>query len=127
MIELITEDKEKFEVDSNILSQTGILKRYPKGQQIQLEIHNTENKIVERVIKYLKHHYNNQAKEIEAPLKSCDFKDLVSEWDYDFINVDENIVIHLGVAAHYFEIKGLIQLACTKIASMIMNGKFYPK
>jgi len=48
--------------------------------------------------------------------------DMVSEWDADFVNVDQKLLFELVLAANYMDIKSLLDLTCAKVASMI-KGK----
>jgi S-phase kinase-associated protein 1 len=48
--------------------------------------------------------------------------DLVQEWYATFIDVDQEIVLELTLAANYLEIKPLLDLTCATVASKI-KGK----
>merc|ERR1712048_1119795 len=61
-------------------------------------------------------------KEIEKPLKSQNMRDVCSEWDANFIEVDQETLFELILAANYMDVKALLDLTCAKVASMI-KGK----
>ena len=51
----------------------------------------------------------------------CYFQ-VVSEWDANFVEVDQETLFELILAANYMDIKSLLDLTCAKVASMI-KGK----
>ncbi len=71
---------------------------------------------------YLKYHYDNPPKEIEKPLKSPLMSEVVEQWDADFVDVEQEQLFDLIVAANFMDIEPLLDLACAKVASM-MKGK----
>jgi hypothetical protein len=56
------------------------------------------------------------------PLKSTDLADIVPKWDADFVNIEQETLFELILAANYMDIKSLLDLTCAKVASMI-KGK----
>jgi S-phase kinase-associated protein 1 len=78
--------------------------------------------ILEKVVAYLEHHAGNPAKEIERPLRSANMRDVVDEWDADFVEVEQEVLFELILAANYMDIKPLLDLTCAKVASML-KGK----
>ena len=70
--------------------------------------------------------------EIERPLKSSNMRDVVSEWDANFINMETEALMDLIVSANLLIIQPLLEVAyefiqllissCAKVASMI-KGK----
>merc|ERR1739840_55216 len=75
------------------------------------------------VIKYMQYHHTNPAKEIEKPLKSANMREVVSEWDANFVEVDQETLFELILAANYMDIKPLLDLTCAKVASMIKGRR----
>ena len=49
-------------------------------------------------------------------------KENVSEWYAKFINLEQEVIFELILAANYMDIKPLLDLSCAKIACMI-KGK----
>lgn len=83
---------------------------------------NVKSSVLTRVIEYLKHHVDNPAKVIEKPLKSSNMEEVASKWDADFVNVDQDILFDMILAANYMDIKPMLDLTCAKVASML-KGK----
>ena len=83
----------------------------------------TKTAILSKIIDYLKYHKGLEAEEIQKPLKSTDLVACgVSEWDVEYVNIDQEVLFELILAANYLDIKSLLDLTCAKVASMI-KGK----
>jgi S-phase kinase-associated protein 1 len=48
--------------------------------------------------------------------------EVMSQWDADFVDVDQELLFELILAANYMDVKPLLDLTCAKVASMI-KGK----
>ena len=60
--------------------------------------------------------------EIEKPLKSANMHEVVQEWYANYVDVDQELLFELILAANYMDIKPLLDLTCATVASMI-KGK----
>jgi len=79
--------------------------------------------ILSKVIDHCKFHKDNPAEEIQKPLRSVNLTECgVSEWDSEYVNIEQEVLFGLINAAHYLDIKSLLDLTCTKVATMI-KGK----
>ena len=78
--------------------------------------------VLTKVVEYIKYHTDTPAKAIEKPIKSAKMNENVSQWDADFIDVDNETLFDLILAANYMDIEPLLDLGCAKVASMI-RGK----
>ena len=56
------------------------------------------------------------------PLKTANLAEIVSAWDAAYVNVQQEMLFDLILAANYMDIKPLLDLTCAKVASMI-KGK----
>lgn len=70
------------------------------------------------IIDYLEYHYNNEPKEIPAPLRA-DFSTLVSDYDLKFVDRDANDLFVMLTEANYLGITPLVNLLAAKIASFL--------
>jgi hypothetical protein len=76
----------------------------------------------ERVIKYLEHiAAGNAVPEIEKPLRSNDMRDVTTDFYADYIELDDEAVQDIILAANYLDIKELLQLGCAKMGSIIRS------
>lgn len=93
-----------------------------EDDDIEIPLPNVTKDILERVVAFCNYHVDKPMKEISKPLKSARINDFISEFDAKFINVEQEIVFELILAANYLDIQSLLDLGCAKIASMI-KGK----
>ena len=111
-ITLVSSDGEKVEISSKAVQLStlvkGIIEDYPDDAEVPLN--NVKSNILKKI------------KEIERPLPSQNFKECVSEWDFNYINVDIDLIFDLILGANYMDIKPLLELASAKVASII-KGK----
>lgn len=123
-ITLVSSDGEKIQISEKAAKRSilikGILDDYPEDQEIPL--HNVKMTILQRVVSYLENYAEIDPKEIERPLPSNNFNECVDSWDYQFIDVELDVVFEIILAANYMDIKPLMELASSKVASII-KGK----
>ena len=138
-IKLIPNDKEEgIMVDYNVASMSKLIKTIVNNEGSDddeddksfddIPLANVSEKILKLILIFCEYHYENKMEEIEKPLKP-NFKECVSEWDYNFIsltNFEElnykdkmDMVAEIILAANYLDIKDLIELGCSKVASEI--------
>eukprot|EP00744_Colponema_vietnamica_P001669 GILI01002741.1.p1 GENE.GILI01002741.1~~GILI01002741.1.p1 ORF type:complete len:164 (-),score=60.84 GILI01002741.1:197-688(-) len=124
MLKLTSQDGEVFEVEQDVAVMSQLVKNMVEdsGAEEEIPLPNVKSAILQKVIEYCRHHKNNPPAEIEKPLKSANLRDVVSEWDANFVEVEQEVLFELILAANYLDIKHLLDLTCAKVASMI-KGK----
>ena len=124
MITLVSSDGEKLQVTSKAAQRSqlvkGIIEDYPDDAEVPLN--NVKSNILKKIKEYLDHYQDSEPKEIERPLASQNYQECVDAWDYEFINVDLDLIFEIILAANYMDIKPLLELASSKVASII-KGK----
>lgn len=78
--------------------------------------------MLNRVVQYLRYHQDNPPREIEKPLKSPNMSEVVEQWDADFVDLEQEQLFDLIIAANFLDIEPLLDLTCAKVASL-MKGK----
>lgn len=73
--------------------------------ETEIPLPNVLGSVLNKVVTYLKYHVADQSKEIEKPLKSANMNEVVSQWDADFVDVDQELLFSLILAANYMDIK----------------------
>lgn len=89
---------------------------------LEIELNDIRGSILKKVIEFMEHYDKNGATQIEKPLISSNMRDIVSEWEANFVEIDQETLFELILAANNLKIQELIDLTCAKVASMI-KGK----
>ncbi|DAZ95068.1 TPA: hypothetical protein N0F65_002962 [Lagenidium giganteum] len=129
-VKLISMDGETFEVPQEVASMSQLVKTLlsddadaDSGEAQEVPLPNVRGSVLAKVVEFCQHHHNNPMKEIEKPLRSNDLKTAVSEWDCNFVTLEDHaLLFELILAANYMDIKSLLNLTCAKVATMI-RGK----
>jgi len=125
VLELESQEKEKYSVPKKVAVMSELVKTMAEGDKEEkvIPLPNVKGAVLKKVVEWMKHHVDNPAKEIEKPLKSANLAECVSDaWDAEFVDVDQELLVELILAANYMDIKPLLDLTCAKVASMI-KGK----
>ncbi|KAE8915013.1 hypothetical protein PF005_g16734 [Phytophthora fragariae] len=126
-VNLVSMDGDSFEVSRSVAAMSELVKTLisddADDDEVQeIPLPNVKSPVLSKVIEFCSHHHNSAMREIEKPLKSADMHDVVSDWDANFVDIEQEILFELILAANYMDIKSLLDLACAKVASMI-KGK----
>jgi len=123
-LKLVSQEGEKFEVSKKVAVQSELVKTMAEGDKEENEIPlpNVKASVLRKVVEYMRYHVDIPAREIEKPLKSANMMEVVSQWDAEFVDVDQEVLFELILAANYMDVKALLDLCCAKVASM-MKGK----
>ena len=89
---------------------------YKDGDEIKLE--KVRGSTLKKIKEYLEHYENNQPFDIEHPLPSNKFEECVTEWDYNYTNIDVQEIFQLIRSSHYLDIRPLLYLCYAKLALM---------
>lgn len=118
---LISKEKENMEVTATAAMSSRLLKTMIEGDEEEtgFNVEVVSSSVLRKVIQYLEYHTTIPSKEVKKPLEHKNMVDLVGEFDADFINVDKTIIFDLVEAANYMDIKPLMDLCFTKVASLI--------
>ncbi len=123
-ITIVSSDGEKFQISEKAARKSalikGVIDDYPDDPEVPL--HNVKAGILQKIISYLEYYKDNDPRELERPLPSANFAECVDSWDYQFIELDLELIFELILAANYMDIRPLMDLACAKVASII-KGK----
>jgi len=123
-LSLKSQELEVFQVPKKICAMSELIKTMSEGDKEadDIPLLNVKSAVLKKVIEYMRYHAENPPKEIEKPLKSPNMAEVVSQWDAEFVDVDQELLFELILAANYMDIKSLLDLSCAKVASMI-KGK----
>jgi S-phase kinase-associated protein 1 len=119
---------EVFEVEQEVAMASNLIKNMLEDvedvEDEEIPLPNVKTAILQKVIDYCKQHKDRaQETEIQKPLKSANLNECgVADWDCEFVNIEQEVLFELILAANYLDIKPLLDLTCAKVASMI-KGK----
>ena len=124
-ITLISEDNHKIEIDFKSAQKSNLLKQKlmeTDNKPFEIKLNNIKYDILKKIVEYLNYYKSKTPKEIPKPTPSEPLNLFLSDWDFEFINnVDIDKTFELMNASSELEIKSLLDLASTKIASILKN------
>ncbi|KAK3813308.1 MAG: E3 ubiquitin ligase complex SCF subunit sconC, variant [Benniella sp.] len=123
-VQLQSSDGELFTVSEEVAKRSVLIKNLLDDvgtMEHAIPLHNVNAKVLEKVIEYCKHHCEDPYDEPEDddPRKR---KHEMEEWDKNFMDVGQEMIFDLILAANYMDIKPLLDLGCKTIAGII-RGK----
>jgi len=120
-VTLATMDGETVEVDKDIASKSILIKGIidDSGCEDEIPLPAIKKAILDKIIEYCTYINANPPPEIDKPLRSNNLADVVSEWYASFVNLDQEVLFELILAANFMDIKSLLELSCAKVASLI--------
>lgn len=90
------------------------------GSDGEVPVPNVKTEVLGKVLEYCQYHKGTLPQVIPKPLKSANLIECgVDGFDCKYIDVEQDLIFALIQAANYLDIKGLLDLACAKVASMI--------
>ena len=122
---LISSDGEKIETSAKAAMRSTLIKdsiQDCRDDIIEFTANNVKGNILKKIVEYLEHYKGTEPKEIERPLPSQNFKECVDEFDFNFTEIDLDMIFEIILASNYLDIKPLLELASAKVAS-ILKGK----
>ena len=122
---LISSDGEKIETSAKAVMRSTLIKdsiQDCRDDIIEFTANNVKGNILKKIVEYLEHYKDTEPKEIERPLPSQNFKECVDEFDFNFTEIDLDMIFEIILASNYLDIKPLLELASAKVAS-ILKGK----
>ena len=122
---LISSDGEKIEISAKAAMRSTLINdsiQDCRDDIIEFTANNVKGNILKKIVEYLEHYKDTEPKEIERPLPSQNFKECVDEFDFNFTEIDLDMLFEIILASNYLDIKPLLELASAKVAS-ILKGK----
>lgn len=117
---LESSDNKQFKVDKEVAKKSILIKNMlediGEDNDEPIILHNVNDKVLELVIEWCKHHKDD--KEYEQEKRTID----IDEWDQKFMEVDQETLYDIILAANYLDIKHLLNIGCKTVANMI-KGK----
>ena len=120
-VKLATMDGETVTVDKEIACKSILIKGIvdDSGTEDESPLPAIKKSILDKIIEYCTYINANQPPEIDKPLRSNNLTDVVNEWYANFVQLDQEVLFELILAANFMDIKSLLELSCAKVASLI--------
>lgn len=127
VIKLKAEDGTLFEIDSESALQSKLIASAVDDSsddsgEVVIELKHVDAKTVEKVCEFLKYHSKVPYKDVPQPLPTANLNEVVSEWDFKFADVEQDLMFTLLLTANFMDIPSLLNLMAAKVASML-KGK----
>jgi len=126
-IKLLSSDQIEIPVDKEVAERSILIKNMLEdvGGDIAdqaIPIPNVNEAVLRKVIEWCDHHKNDPTpvadEDSDSRKKSTD----IEEWDQKFMQVDQEMLFEIILAANYLDIKPLLDVGCKTVANMI-KGK----
>uniref|UniRef100_A0A7S3JW81 Ubiquitin-like domain-containing protein n=2 Tax=Aureoumbra lagunensis TaxID=44058 RepID=A0A7S3JW81_9STRA len=128
-VNLMSQEGDQFEVEVAVAKMSELVKTMipeeadeDDDQAQEIPLPNVKSHVLSKVIEFCRQYVNDPMAEIEKPLKSANMHEVVQEWYAKYVDVDQELLFELILAANYMDIKPLLDLTCATVASMI-KGK----
>ena len=125
MVVLVTTDERKFTVKHEDISLSNMLNKIiseddeEETEDVNLNI---AGETLEKILEYCKYYKTDPMNNIEKPLKSVVFSELVQHFYANFIdNLETSILNDVLLASHYLEIIPLQLLCCAKVGAILKD------
>ncbi|KAK0732817.1 Skp1 family, dimerization domain-containing protein [Apiosordaria backusii] len=87
-----------------------------------IPIPNVNTQVLRKVIDWCTHHKNDAAQSADDDNDNRKKTTDIDEWDQKFMQVDQEMLFEIILAANYLDIKQLLDVGCKTVANMI-KGK----
>ena len=122
---LISSDNHKIEIDLKSAQKSTLLKKKlqePSKKNPEIQLKTIKYDILKKTVEYLNHYKNKTAKEIPKPIPSENLNSFLDDWDLEYINnINLDNTFELMNAASDLGIQSLLDLASSKVASILKN------
>ncbi|KAL6749763.1 Skp1 family, dimerization domain-containing protein [Haematococcus lacustris] len=123
-VTLIASDHQRFEVEVDVASEIPLfrerLESADPGDDMHIPVPSVTGEVLAKVVEYCQYHVAAKKKGADDEASKSD--DDVKAWDAQFVNVDQNLLFDIILAANYLAIKSLLDLTCQAVAQLI-KGK----
>ena len=125
MVDLVSQEGDNFQVEKKVAKMSELVKTMipedDDDDQQEIPLPNVKSQILAKVIEFSRHHAKDAMNDIEKPLKSANMNEVVQEWYAQYVDVEQEVLFELILAANYMDIKPLLDLTCATVASMIKD------
>lgn len=124
-IKLIANDGGEFTVDTPVASRSVLITNMLEDMgelTTGIPIPNVNQTVLAKVLEWCEHHRGDPPANTEDDSDSRKKTTDIEEWDQKFMQVDQEMLFEIILAANYLDIKALLDVGCKTVANMI-KGK----
>ncbi|MCJ1302649.1 hypothetical protein MMC08_005453, partial [Hypocenomyce scalaris] len=126
-ITLMSSDNVEIPVEREVAERSILIKNMMEdvGDQATTEaipIPNVNEPVLKKVIEWCTHHRSDPPTSADDDSDSRKKTTDIDEWDQKFMQVDQEMLFEIILAANYLDIKALLDVGCKTVANMI-KGK----
>lgn len=92
------------------------------AQSTSVPLHNVSGPVLDKVIEWCEHHRADPPPSADEDTESRKKTTEIDEWDQKYMQVDQEMLFEIILAANYMDIKALLDVGCKTVANMI-KGK----
>jgi len=125
MVTLTSSDNEAFTVDKEVAERSVLIKNMLEDvgeSDAPIPLPNVTSKVLKKVIEWCEHHRNDPAPAQDDQDDNRRRTTDIDEWDQKFMEVDQEMLFEIILAANYLDIKPLLDVGCKTVANII-KGK----
>ncbi|KIW51762.1 E3 ubiquitin ligase complex SCF subunit sconC [Exophiala xenobiotica] len=124
---LQSSDGEDISVDRDVAERSILIKNMvgdlgEEAMDEAIPIPNVNAAVLKKVIEWCQHHKHDPPSSNEDDSDSRKKTTDIEEWDQKFMQVDQEMLFEIILAANYLDIKALLDVGCKTVANMI-KGK----
>ncbi|GAA5839214.1 hypothetical protein JCM3766R1_003144 [Sporobolomyces carnicolor] len=124
-VKLVSSDNEEFEVEKDVATRSVLVKNMLEDvgeSDHPIPLPNVSAQVLKKVLEWCEHHKKDPEPLAEDIDDSRRKTTEISDWDAKFIQVDQEMLFEIILAANYLDIKPLLDVGCKTVANMI-KGK----
>ncbi|KAF9992739.1 suppressor of kinetochore protein mutant [Entomortierella chlamydospora] len=124
-ITLISLNNDEFKVDKEVAERSILIKNMLEDigeTDAPIPLPNVSSPVLSKVIEYCEYHRNDPIQTQDSPDDPRKRSNDIEEWDMKFMQVDQEMLFEVILAANYLDIKPLLDVGCKTVANII-KGK----
>lgn len=122
-VKLLSNDNIKFKIEKEVAEKSMLIKNMLEDvddSDLPIPLPNVDGKTLDKIIEWCKN-YKDEFKEYEKDDENYRNAD-IDEWNKKYMEVDQETLFNIILAANYLDIKPLLNIGCKTVANMI-KGK----
>jgi len=124
-IKLLSSDQATITVEKSVAERSILIKNMLEdvGEVTEaIPIPNVNENVLKKVIEWCEHNKGDPPAQADDDSDSRKKSSDIDEWDQKFMQVDQEMLFEIILAANYLDIKPLLDVGCKTVANMI-KGK----